>query len=48
MCRPVEQGGLGIKDLRLYNTCLLSEWLFRLFNEDGLRQNMIMKKHITS
>jgi hypothetical protein len=47
MCRPVEQGGLGIKDLRLHNACILSKWLFRLFNEDGLWQDMVRKKYLT-
>uniref|UniRef100_A0A8I6YB15 Reverse transcriptase domain-containing protein n=1 Tax=Hordeum vulgare subsp. vulgare TaxID=112509 RepID=A0A8I6YB15_HORVV len=30
ICRPKEQGGLGIENLEVKNRCLLSKWLFRL------------------
>jgi hypothetical protein len=36
ICQPKEQGGLGIKNIEIQNKCLLSKWLFKLFNEDGL------------
>jgi len=35
LCRPKDQGGLGIADLSITNKCLLSKWLFKLLNEDG-------------
>lgn len=30
ICRPKDQGGLGIENLEVKNRCLLSKWLFRL------------------
>ena len=36
LCTPKDFGGLGIHNLDLQNTCLLSKWLFRLINEDGV------------
>jgi hypothetical protein len=35
-CRPKDQGGLGIEVLEIKNRCLLSKWLFKLLNEDGV------------
>jgi hypothetical protein len=32
ICRPKDQGGLGVLNLELQNTCLLSTWLFSLIN----------------
>ena len=39
-------GGLGILDLEVQNKCLLSKWLFKLFNEDGLWQEVLKKKYV--
>jgi hypothetical protein len=36
VCQPKDQGGLGIQNLEIQNQCLLSKWLFKLINEDGL------------
>jgi hypothetical protein len=36
LCTPKDQGGLVILDLNLQNRCLLSKWVFRLINEDGI------------
>jgi hypothetical protein len=36
VCRPKDQGGLGIQDLEVNNTTLLGKWLFRLLTEDGV------------
>ena len=30
ICRPKDQGGLGIENLEVTNRCLLSKWLYRL------------------
>jgi len=30
MCRPKEEGGLGIKDVEKFNTTLLAKWKWRL------------------
>ena len=38
MCQPKDQGGLGIHNLEIQNKCLLSKWLFKLLNEEGLWQ----------
>jgi hypothetical protein len=36
LCRPKDQGGLGIEVLELKNKCLLSKWLFKLLSEEGM------------
>jgi hypothetical protein len=36
ICQPKDQGGLGIINIEIQNKCLLSKWLFKLINEDGL------------
>ena len=33
--QPVSQGGLGIKDLHLFNDSLLGKWSWRFMNEKG-------------
>jgi hypothetical protein len=43
MCRPKNQGGLGIVDLAIKNNYLLSEWLFDLLNGDVIWQTLIKK-----
>ena len=45
---PKDQGGLGIIDLEIQNKCLLSKWLFKLFNEDGIWQSLLRKKYLGS
>jgi hypothetical protein len=35
ICRPKDQGGLGVEVLDIKNKCLLSKWLFKLLNEEG-------------
>jgi hypothetical protein len=40
LCTPKNLGGLGILNLELQNRCVLSKWLFRLINEDGVWQNL--------
>ena len=46
ICQPKEQGGLGIQNLEIQNKCLLSKWLFKLLNEDGIWQELIRNKYI--
>ncbi|WVZ53335.1 LOW QUALITY PROTEIN: hypothetical protein U9M48_004295 [Paspalum notatum var. saurae] len=41
-----EQGGLGILDLEVQNKCLLSKWLFKLANEDGIWQSLLRNKYL--
>jgi hypothetical protein len=46
LCRPKDQGGLGILDLQLQNKCLLAKWLVNLLNTDGIWQSMLWNKYI--
>ena len=46
VCMPKEQGGLGILDLELMNISLISKWLWKLFNEDGLWQQILTSKYL--
>jgi len=46
MFSPKDQGGSGILNLDLQNRCLLSKWLFRLLNEDGVWQNLLRRKYL--
>jgi hypothetical protein len=34
ICRPKDQGGLGVEVLHLKNISLLSKWLYKLMNEE--------------
>jgi hypothetical protein len=43
---PKDLGGLGILDLDLQNKCLLSKWLFRLINEEGVWQTILRNKYL--
>jgi hypothetical protein len=44
--KPKSVGGLGIIDLEVQNKCLLSKWLFKLLNEDGMWQEILKKKYL--
>jgi hypothetical protein len=48
ICRPKDQGGLGIEVLELKNKCLLSKWLFKLINENGVWQQILHNKYLHS
>jgi hypothetical protein len=48
ICRPKEQGGLGIEDLELKNKSLLAKWLHKLINEEGMWQELLHKKYLSS
>jgi len=37
---------LGITNLEFQNICLLSKWLFKLLNDEGMWQNMLKRKYI--
>jgi hypothetical protein len=39
-------GGLGILDLEAQNKCLLSKWLLKIFNEDGMWQKVLKRKYV--
>jgi hypothetical protein len=48
ICRPKDQGGLGVVDLELQNKCLLSKWIFSLINSDGAWQQVLRNKYLGS
>jgi len=48
LCRPKDQGGLGILDLELQNKCLLAKWLVNLLNSEGTWQTLLTNKYLSS
>jgi hypothetical protein len=48
LCQPKDQGGLGIHDLDVKNTTLLSEWLYKLLTTDGTWQQILHNKCVHS
>jgi hypothetical protein len=46
LCKPKSVGGMGIIDLDTQNKCLLSKWIVKLLNEDGLWQQVLKKKYL--
>lgn len=48
ICRPKDQGGLGVDVLDIKNKCLLGKWLFRLLNDQGVWQEILTNKYLHS
>jgi hypothetical protein len=48
ICRPKDQGGLGIEDLEIKNRCLLSKWLDKLINQEGVWQELLHNKYVNN
>jgi hypothetical protein len=46
VCRPKDQGGLGVHDLEVKNRALLGKWLARLLTEDGIWHQLLRKKYV--
>jgi hypothetical protein len=46
LCQPKDLGGMGIMNVAVQNECLLSKWLYKLINEDGLWQELIKNKYL--
>ena len=46
VCRPKDQGGLGIYDLEFKNSALLGKWLFKLLSEEGVWQTLLRRKYV--
>ena len=46
VCRPKDQGGLGIEVLDIKNKCLLSKWLFKILHEEGVWHELISNKYL--
>jgi hypothetical protein len=38
--------GNGILNIDVQNQCLLSKWLFKLLNEEGVWQDILKKKYM--
>jgi len=48
LCRPKSQGELGIQDLEIKNIALLSKWVYKLLNENGVWREIIRNKYMGS
>jgi hypothetical protein len=46
VCTPKDQGGLSVLNLGVHNKCLLSKWLFKLLNGDGVWQQLLKNKYL--
>jgi hypothetical protein len=46
VCRPKDQGGLGIEVLEVKNNCLLRKWLFKIINEEVMWQELLCNKYL--
>lgn len=44
LCQPKVQGGLAIQNLDVQNKCILSKWIFKLCNENGMWEEVLRKK----
>ncbi|GAU43492.1 hypothetical protein TSUD_92030 [Trifolium subterraneum] len=42
VCKPKQEGGLGIKDLKLFNIALLGKWWWRLKNENDVLWHRVL------
>jgi hypothetical protein len=46
ICKPKENGGLGIRDLRIFNIALLEKWWWRIRNEkESLWHKVLERKY---
>ncbi|MBW4964619.1 hypothetical protein, partial [Sulfitobacter sp. CW3] len=43
ICKPKDQGGLGIENLEVKNRCLLSKWLYKLSIETDATLAQILR-----
>ena len=48
VCRPKDQGGLGVHDLQVKNSALLGKWLYKLLSEEGTWQTLLRRKYVGS
>ena len=46
VCTLKDQGGLGVLNLGVHNKYLLSKWLFKLINGDGVWQKLLKNKYL--
>jgi hypothetical protein len=47
ICRPKDQGGLGVEVLEIKNSCLLRKCLYKLLSEEGLWQQLLKNKFLS-
>jgi len=46
VCKPLEEGGLGIRDTRMFNSALLAKWKWRLVSkEQGKWKDILASKY---
>ena len=44
--KPKEEGGLGVKDIRMFNCALLAKWKWRLLSEEkGIWKEILVSKY---
>ena len=48
ICRPKDQGGLGIELLEIKNKCLLSKWLFKILHGDCVWHELLCNKYLNN
>jgi len=48
LCRPKDQGGLGVIDLEVQNKCLLSKWIVNLLNSEDTWQSLLRNKYLST
>ena len=49
LCRPKDQGGLGIENLEIKNKCLMRKWLYMLETEpEGMWSQILRNKYLHS
>jgi hypothetical protein len=46
ICRPTDQGGLGIEVLDIKNRCFLCKWPFKLLTEERVWQEFLTNKYL--
>ena len=48
MCKAKEEGGLGVKDIRMFNYALLAKWNWRMLSEEkGKWKEILTSKYYT-
>lgn len=46
MCKPKEEGGLGVRDVRVVNLSLLAKWRWRLiYDGNALWKEVLIAKY---
>ena len=46
VCKPKEEGGLGVKDVRMFNCALLAKWKWRMLSEEkGKWKKILVSKY---